>query len=127
MAPSNRSGRSGLSSNVARSACGFERGRRGERPLLTSKSVYAFQHGSPGRLTLLSGAVRSVVQLSKQGQAVQPKSLKRTAGAVSSDRGLWPVSLREAAVAFMGRSLSSQTLGVGRLSFSNRDLKRLSR
>jgi hypothetical protein len=51
-----------------------------------------------------------VVQLSKQGQAVQPKSLKRTAGAVSSDGGLWSFSLRGAAVACMGRSLSDQTL-----------------
>jgi len=49
--------------------------------------------------------------IEQQRQAVQPKSLKRTAGAVSSDSGLWSFSLRGAAVACMGRSLSSQTLG----------------
>src|SRR4051812_26674196 len=101
----------GLSSRVAGSVLGFEQGRRGGKPLHTSTSFYAFQHGGPNRCCSLSGAARSVVQLSKQRQAVQPKSLKRTAGAVSSDGGLWSFSLRGAAVAFMGRSLSSQTLG----------------
>jgi hypothetical protein len=33
------------------------------------------------------------------------------AGAVSSDGGLWSFSLRRAAVACMGRSLSSQPFG----------------
>jgi len=103
---------SGLSSHVAGSVLGFERGRRGARPLHTSTSFYAFQHGGPNRCCPPSAAARSVVQLSKQRQAVQPKSLKRTAGAVSSDGGLWSFSLRGAAVACMGRSLSSQPLAV---------------
>src|SRR5947208_3368751 len=80
------------------------------KPLHTSTSFYAFQHGDPNRCCPPSAAARSVVQLSKQRQAVQPKSLKRTAGAVSSDGGLWSLSLRGAAVACMGRSLSDQTL-----------------
>ena len=88
----------------------FEQGRRGEKPLHTSTSFYAFQHGGPNRCCPPSAAARSVVQLSKHRQAVQPKSLKRTAGAVSSDGGLWSFSLRGAAVACMGRSLSDQTL-----------------
>src|SRR5205823_2343475 len=87
---------SGLSSHVAGSVLGFERGRRGARPLHTSTSFYAFQHGGPNRCCPLSAAARSVVQLSKQRQAVQPKSLKRTAGAVSRDSGLWSALLRGA-------------------------------
>src|SRR3954471_4054098 len=54
------------------------------------------------------GPERGTIEQTRQ--AVQPKSLKRTAGAVSSDGGLWSFSLRGAAVACMGRSLSDQTL-----------------
>jgi hypothetical protein len=106
---------SGLSLHVAGSVLSSERGRRGAKPLHTSTSFYAFQHGGPNRCCPPSAAARSVVQLSKQRQAVQPKSLKRTAGAVSSDGGLWSFSLWGAAVACMGRSLSDQTLGVPKL------------
>jgi hypothetical protein len=100
---------SGLSSHVAGASWASSEGAVG-KPLHTSTSFYAFQHGGPNRCCPPSAAARSVVQLSKQRQAVQPKSLKRTAGAVSSDGGLWSFSLRGAAVACMGRSLSSQTL-----------------
>src|SRR3954453_377298 len=101
---------SGLSSHVAGSVLGFEQGRRGEKPLHTSTSFYAFQHGGPNRCCPPSAAARSGVQASQQRQAVQPKSLKRTAGAVSSVGGLWLCSLRGAMAACMGRSLSDQTL-----------------
>src|SRR4051812_25521715 len=69
-------------------------------PARRSKPVLPSERRSPERGTI-----------EQQRQAVQPKSLKRTAGAVSSDGGLWSFSLRGAAVACMGRSLSDQTLG----------------
>jgi len=76
-------------------------------PARRSKPVLPSERRGPERGTI-----------EQQRQAVQPKSLKRTAVAVSSDGGLWSFSLRGAAVACMGRSLSSQTLyGLNSLVF----------
>src|SRR4051812_15043752 len=63
---------SGLSSHVAGSVLGFERGRRGAKPLHTSTSFYAFQHSGPNRCCPPSAAARSVVQLSKQDRPSNP-------------------------------------------------------
>lgn len=58
----------------------------------------------------LIGPKRGTIEQIKVGWSPNPNPLKRTAGAVSSG-GLWSFSLRGAAVACMGRSLSSIALG----------------
>jgi hypothetical protein len=91
---------SGLSSIVAGRICDSEPGSREAEPLLTSKSVYSLPARRSRSVLSFDWRAPERGTIEQTRQAVQPKSLKRTAGAVSGDRGLWPCSLRGAAGAF---------------------------
>ena len=89
---------------------GSVRGFRGQKRCTLRKPSMACQHLGPGRPCPLNSGVPGVVQLQQTRTGRPTRSLKRTAEAFSGDSGLWSLSLRGAARAFMGRSLSSYTL-----------------
>ena len=89
---------------------GSVRGSRGAEALHTSKTVYGLptSRSRPALPSEQWRPERGTIAATRTGRPT--RSLKRTAEAFSGDSGLWSLSLRGAARAFMGRSLSSYTL-----------------
>ena len=91
---------------------GSVRESRGAGALHTSKTVYGLptSRSRPALPSEQWRPERGTIAATRTGRPT--RSLKRTAEAFSGDSGLWSLSLRGAARAFMGRSLSSYTLAV---------------
>ena len=101
-----------FSGPLPRSLGGSVRGSRGAGALHTSKTIYvlSMSRSKPALPSEQWRPERGTIAATRTGRPT--RSLKRTAEAFSGDSGLWSLSLRGAARAFMGHSLSSYTLAV---------------